>query len=345
MAARTAGAMAEASTATIILPGAAPSPFTITAEEESAKSWIYDAPGEILRAILIEIVETDDLAEAIVDQGGFDWNNLVSCIVAGGARFWSDFKLGNDGFGRLLIAANGMSPYDLGRAVQRFQEMGNYRNLALLGLKVTQNYSAKLADHEAAAVAITQKIVSTDDDDALLGALIDLAAQTTELMAKTAYRMSATQAYCDVALDRMQGLQAESINGFQTLAGFTERRLLPAARTCRSFAPRLESLADRIERATAELHTRIEMRIQKQNSEMLASMNESATMQLKLQHLVEGLSVVGVSYYAMGLLSYVAKGLAPNETGISTDRLVAFSAPAVIIIVWLFIRFRVRRVT
>jgi uncharacterized membrane-anchored protein len=107
----------EASTATIILPGNALTPFTITEDEDAAKRWIYEAPGEILRAILIEIVESNQMAEAVLDRVHFDRNNLVSCIVPGGARFWSDFRLGSDGFGRLLVAANGMSPYDLGRAV------------------------------------------------------------------------------------------------------------------------------------------------------------------------------------------------------------------------------------
>jgi uncharacterized membrane-anchored protein len=157
--------------------------------------------------------------------------------------------------------------------------------------------------------------------------------------------MSATQAYCDIALDRMEGLRAESIAGYQTLAGFTERRLIPAARTCRSFSLRLEALAAQIERATAQLRTRIEMRIQKQNSEMLASMNNSATRQLKLQHLVEGLSVVGVSYYAMGLLSYILKGLGAPMSGLAGDRLAAFATPAIIAIVWIFLRLRVRHAT
>ncbi|MBW8294464.1 DUF3422 domain-containing protein [Sphingopyxis sp.] len=333
----------EASTATIILPGAGIHPFVVAEHENAAMNWLYEAPGEVLRAIRIEIVEDDLIADAIINEDIFERDNLVSCRVPGGARFWSDFKLGQDGFGRLLVAANGMSAFDLGRAVQRFQELGNYRNLALLGLKVTQTNSPELAVREAKLLEISEKIVVADHDDLLLDALIDLAARTTALNAQTAYRMSATEAYSEVALHRLHALQAEPIAGYQTLAGFTERRLLPAVKTCRSFGIRLESLAQRIERATAQLRTRIEMRIQNQNSEMLASMNESSARQLKLQHLVEGLSVVGVSYYVVGLIAYMVKAVDPVLVGIDSNHIVAYATPAVIMVAWFYLRRRMNR--
>lgn len=333
----------EASTATIILPGAAPTPFMVTEKEEAAKRWIYDAPGEILRAILIEVVQTDQIAQTVIEQVGFDRNNLVSCVVSGGARFWSDFKLGSDGFGRLLVAANGMSPYDLGRTVQRFQELGNYRNLALLGLKTTQIHGAQLAAYEASLLDIIDNIVLGENDDDVLDALIQLAAKTTALNAQTAYRMSATEAYCEVALNRLHALEAQAVAGFQSLAGFTERRLLPAVKTCKSFSTRIESLAQRIERATAQLRTRVEVRIHHQNGQMLASMNENTSRQLQLQHLVEGLSVVGMSYYLIGLLSYMAKGVKLDFAGLDANQGIALATPVIIGICWLYLRRRMVR--
>ena len=48
--------------------------------------------------------------------------------------------------------------------------------------------------------------------------------------------------------------------------------------------------------------------MEKQNRDVLASMNNRARLQLRLQQTVEGLSVAAVSYYVVGLIGYLAKG-------------------------------------
>ena len=50
--------------------------------------------------------------------------------------------------------------------------------------------------------------------------------------------------------------------------------------------------------------------MQQQNSEaLLATMNQRGDLQLKLQSTVESLSVAAITYYIVGLISYVAKGM------------------------------------
>src|SRR5690606_13789824 len=71
----------------------------------------------------------------------------------------------------------------------------------------------------------------------------------------------------------------------QPFDDFIDRRLTPATRTCLAFAGRLEALATRLERATALLRTRIELRGQAQNTALLASVERTGARQLKLQHL------------------------------------------------------------
>ena len=61
-------------------------------------------------------------------------------------------------------------------------------------------------------------------------------------------------------------------------------------------------------RATALLSTRVDLTRERQNQEVLASMNRRAQQQLKLQETVEGLSIAAVTYYVVGLVGYVAKG-------------------------------------
>ena len=69
-------------------------------------------------------------------------------------------------------------------------------------------------------------------------------------------------------------------------------------------------------------------------------MDRRADLQLRLQHTVEGLSVVAISYYAVGLLGYAAAPLA-HAAGIDKTLLVSALTPLVVVAVWLGMR-RVR---
>jgi uncharacterized membrane-anchored protein len=69
-------------------------------------------------------------------------------------------------------------------------------------------------------------------------------------------------------------------------------------------------------------------------------MDKRAKLQLRLQQTVEGLSIAAISYYIVGLMSYVAKALKVMTLAINVDLFVGASIPLVIIGVW----FAVRRV-
>ncbi len=47
--------------------------------------------------------------------------------------------------------------------------------------------------------------------------------------------------------------------------------------------------------------------LERQNQEVLASIDRRARLQLRLQQTVEGLSVAAISYYVVGLPAYVLK--------------------------------------
>ena len=100
----------------------------------------------------------------------------------------------------------------------------------------------------------------------------------------------------------------ESVAGYETWTGFLQRRLAPAMRTCRSVEERQANLSRKLTRATTLLRTWVDVEVEKQNRDVLASMNNRARLQLRLQQTVEGLSVAAVSYYVVGLIGYLAKG-------------------------------------
>lgn len=331
----------EASTMTLIMPSPPGDAFGMTMTDQSAMRWLSDAPGAVLRAVRIAIVSDAD-APALVEAATFTPSELVRARV-GPVQIWSDFLVRDDHFGRLLIASDDMPAADLGRTVQQLQELGNYRNLALLGLPLAQEQAADVTQLEQALVVIAQRMEAGSADPQLLDELCGVAAQLTRITAATAYRMSATAAYARIVEERLDALASERIAGFQSLEEFTQRRLLPATRTCASFSARLETLSVRVERATSLLRTRVEMVVQAQNAALLTSMDKNAERQLRLQRVVEGLSVVAVSYYAVGLLAYILHAVA-EPLRIADERLIAASVIPVVALVWVMLRRKVHAI-
>ena len=66
-------------------------------------------------------------------------------------------------------------------------------------------------------------------------------------------------------------------------------------------------------------------------------MDRRADLQLRLQHTVEGLSVVAISYYAVGLVSNMVTPLA-EPMGLSKTSVYAMVTPVVVLAVWLALR-------
>jgi uncharacterized membrane-anchored protein len=175
----------------------------------------------------------------------------------------------------------------------------------------------------------------------LLDDLSALAAELARLTADTRYRMSATRAYAQLCADRLQSLEIVKVKGHPTLADFTERRLLPAVRTCESFSQRLEDLSQRTAWTSSLLRTRVDTALAKQNRDLLSSMNKRTQVQLRLQQTVEGLSIVAISYYTVGLLGYLFKAL-HKSWPIDPEIATGLSVPTALIVVALMLR-RLRR--
>lgn len=77
-----------------------------------------------------------------------------------------------------------------------------------------------------------------------------------------------------------------------------------------------------------------------QNQALLESMDRRADLALRLQHTVEGLSVVAISYYAVSLVSYLLYPL--TASGISKGMLTAAVTIPVVAGVWYSVR-RIRK--
>lgn len=333
----------EASSLTLFIDAPDPAIFLDPRTDSNvarALDWAESLPGETIRATRIHIAVEENEAEAqILPQTGMLASDLVTCRMGAGVRLWSDFRIRDDGYGCLLLAANGVTGGDLARLVQRLQELGNYRNLALLGLPLAQASWPRLNAIERALQQLGEDVLLADlRDDELLQRTSGLSLELMSIATATNYRMSATAAYAQLVDERLDDLAVEPIPGFLSLVDFTQRRFLPAVRTCASFAARERQLSLRCAQFTSLLRARIETRIENQNAKVLASMEQSATRQLRLQQLVEGLSVVAVSYYGIGLISYMLKGAEAFVPDLDAPLIVALAVPPVVLAIWLFLR-------
>lgn len=305
------------------------------ADLSEATAWALGTPGRIVRATRIELVKDERAAKRLLPQMDFLPEETVSCIIGGKARIWGDFRLKEDGFGHLLIAANGMEPRDITRTVQRLQELGNYRNKALLGLPVAQEHWPRLDAIEAELARLADRLcVQSGRDDDLMAELSALSLELTTVATMTGYRMSATRAYAQLVQERLEELQVQAIDGFASLNTFTKRRFQPAVRFCEALVVREQQLSERAGRLGSLLRARIDTRIENQNAELMRSMDRSSRLQLRLQQLVEGLSVVALSYYLLGLVKWGLEGL----DGIDVDRTLALLVIPTVLVMFIGVR-------
>jgi uncharacterized membrane-anchored protein len=113
--------------------------------------------------------------------------------------------------------------------------------------------------------------------------------------------------------------------------------------TCTSVSARRESLSQRVARATQLLSTRVDVTRERQNQQVLESMNRRAEAQLRLQQTVVGLSAAAITYYVVGLVGYAAKGLKALGWPVDVELAVALSIPLVALAALLGVR-HVRKV-
>lgn len=327
----------------VIAPGAGDDPFGDPAIAAVPPDWVSSLPGELMvasHAVLLRPEHPAPDLDAMADRL-FAGNVLTGGLVAGGiAQAYTDFRIHAGGFSRILVLDGGMSPRQTGRYVQRLLEIDTYRMLALLALPMAREIAPFLTRSEQTLAQITKALVQAGeaDEPGLLERLTELAAQVEQREAESLYRFAAADAYCKLVQRRIAELREVRVEGVQTLQEFMERRLMPAMDTCRAVAARQDALSRRVARATALLSTRVDVTRERQNQALLASMNHRVQQQLRLQQTVEGLSIAAVTYYVVGLVGYVAKGVKAGGGRLDPDLATGIAIPVVAVLVALGLR-------
>lgn len=326
-------------TYTFVRPGRNELPFTQTALSLLPQDWLEAVPGLLVAAQHLEVRSPEDgLLDREKLADCFEGQRLVSGrLMEGAATLWSAFRLHGDGCGRILLHNHGLNDNQTGRLILRVLELETYRLMALLGARPARDLAPVLRQLDQQLAEIIAELSSTEgleEERNLLQQLTRMAAQIERHRADTISRFSATQAYYQLVMKRLEELKERQSGPNFTLSAFFSRRLTPAANTCDSVSQRLEDLARRIERAGDLIRTRVDLKLEEQNRRLLASMNRRSRLQLRMQETVEGLSIAAISYYGISLLRYLFGALEPLGVPLNKDIATAVAVPLVVGTVW-----------
>ena len=330
-------------------------PFDSVAAGLLPAGWLAATPGATIAAVhaeLLSAVDTPATAERL--NAAFEGQIVVGSAVAdGAAQVYTDFQL-HEGCTRLLIVDQGLTERQSGRMLQRLFEIEAYRMLALLALPIARRQSPRIVEIEGALAALTDGIAQAGtqthghagdrqrQDETLLHELTRLAAEVESGLAASQFRFGACRAYFELVTRRIAELRETRLPGMQTYDEFMARRFTPAVDTCATVSQRLHDLSERVAQASSLLSTRVDITRERQNQALLASMDQRAKLQLRLQETVEGLSVAAICYYAAGLVGYAAKALKAGGVPLNPDLVVGLSIPLLALAVLAAVR-RARR--
>ena len=311
---------------------------------------LHELTGQRLVALDIMVEQAPHYRDAFEVAKRFRNNTVVGSIITSNqnAQLWTDLQLDEAGFIQMVVRGEHLGSRQTGRAIQRLIDIETYRMMALLALPSAKALAEPLRSAEQELAAVSEKIAAAQKketidlsvDAQLLGDVSALAAKVEGWISANGLRFTAAEAYYELVKRSLIETHETVIPGVQTLSTFMDRRFEPAMRTCRWTVRRLRDLSDRISRTTQILKTRIEFVNESQQQALLASMDRRAKLQLRLQQTVEGLSIIVMTYYATGLLQYIAKGLKGIGLSVDPDVVALVSVPVIAIGLYGFLTAR-----
>jgi uncharacterized membrane-anchored protein len=322
--------------------------FADTVTNMLPSDWLSNIPGQTIAAAHILIRKSDQTLTNQQDYSAlFGTNLIVGATISGGdGTVYTDFKIHADGFARFLLVDHDLKPAQAGQTMQRLFEIDAYRNLSLLALPIARRQSPRILAIEQSLAVLTDGIAKDDgDDEKLLHELTRLAAEVESGLAASQFRFGACRAYYELVTTRISELREERIAGVQTMEEFMSRRFKPAVATCNTVSQRLRDLSERVAQASGLLSTRVNIARERQNQQLLSSMDKRAKLQLRLQQTVEGLSIAAIVYYIVGLLSYLLKAMKSSGANINVDILVGLSIPVLLVAVIFGVRKVKKQIT
>lgn len=343
----------EFTTYTAYAEGLPAHPFDPAAFGVFPADWLSAAPGVRVTSIHLHVeylpmqdAETVDAAAVAQRLGAWFVAESLACawVLDGAAIVASDFRIDPAGHVRMAVFVHpDTGPQRVGRIVQRLCEIETYKSMSMLGLARARKVSDAMSGLDRRLTELVGDMAAgLPRAEEALGALMGVSAELERMEVAASFRFGATRAYEALVHSRIQVLRETRFQGRQSLGEFMQRRFDPAMRTVKAAEGRLATLSERAIRAGRLLSTQVEVARSAQNQALLQSMDRRAALQLRLQHTVEGLSVVAISYYAVGLAGNMVLPLA-ERAGLGRTAMLAMLTPLVIGLVWLAVRAIRRR--
>lgn len=331
---------------TAFLDGAAARPFADEIAEVFPARWLEAMPGvrlSLINLCIQPLPEALERVDAWFSECFVQESLACSRVLDGAAIVGSDFRIDAAGQIRMAVFMRpGSGPRLTGRIVQRLTEIEIYKSMSMLGFARARELWPQIGELDTRLSTLVGGLSARSSaPEPMLHTLLDIAAELEALLMRSSFRFSATAAYRTLVRERIAVLREQQVLGRQTLAEFMLRRFDPAMRTVDAADGRLRNLSRRSMRASTLLSTRVDVDRSAQNQKLLERMDRRADLQLRLQQTVEGLSVVAISYYAVGLLGNLSAPLA-ELLGWSKTAVLAGLTPAVLVAVWWAMR-RIRR--
>ncbi len=288
--------------------------------------------------VMTQVVMCADISD--LQQCLSDNHTVYGGVMRGGLNVRSTLTPNFDGCLVYFAHAESGSNEEVGRRIQRLLEMETYRTMCLLGLPVARRTGQKLLTLEGGVNRTIAQMNNDEDKETqqLFNDLTQLSKDSNKLLADTRFRFSASGAYFDLTQQRLDSLEETKTDNIQTISGFVRSRLRPGNATINSIAKRQVVLADEINSALSLLQTQIDLSINRDNQALLQSMDARHRQQIVIAQAVEGLSAVAITYYAIGLLSYIIKGAV--WLPVSQNTAIAVMVPFVLVGIWSFLRYQ-----
>jgi uncharacterized membrane-anchored protein len=337
----------EFSSYMVIVPNLETEPFSKTAIALLPKDWLEELSGAMISGDHIEMrADTNQCPSPEGLHPYFEGQRLIASVVQDGkATLRTSVRTHHDNFGRIIIYTDSEDVCETGRLARSLIELTAYRTLTLLALPIARNLIPAVSAMEYTLAGITDRITNItgfSDEKKLLEELSEFAASLEQLISDNSFRFAATEAYYQLTQDRLEELKETNVTNLITLQQFYHRRFRPGFSTCQSVKNRMQSLSDRVNRASSLLRTRVDLTLESQNQNLLRSMDNRAKLQLRMQQTVEGLSIVAITHYVLSLFTHVLNGTPEHFLPISAATIISVATPIVLMCAWLSVR-RIRK--
>ncbi len=318
-------------------------PFGFDIRRLLPEAWLESLASGLLVATRVSVMscETASCDPAAIEHY-FEGHNYTGCSIMGGTgQYYSCFRLHSNGMGRVAIFANNMSSEETGRSLQRVLAVEDLYHMTLLPMPVAREIRPVLNQYEERLNREMTRVSTARDlneERETLEALLRLAADVEHLRSRVSTRFPGSVAYLLQLDQRLSELREQKIEHILLPSRFVLRRIRPAVEMFQYMLGQISSISVRVSNAASLMQTRIELSMEEQNQKLLASVDRRADLQIRLQETVEGLSVIVLSYYSIGIVSYLLKAMKGAGLHVNADVATGVSVPVVLFLVWFLVR-------